>query len=112
MDWIHIEFEDGSNPYICKTEEEFLRMYTKYHDRIEKIKDRFYLIRKEKTTENIKETTWKNSVTNRRGCATNCQFLPNYKNPTNNKAQLPQTNKNLIWCQYKATQQVTNALKN
>ena len=57
MDWIHIEFEDGSNPYICKTEEEFLRMYTKYHDRIEKIKDRFYLIRKEKTTENIKETT-------------------------------------------------------
>lgn len=28
--WQHIEFEDGSNPYICKTEKEFNRIKNKY----------------------------------------------------------------------------------
>ena len=28
--WQHIEFADGSNPYICKTEKEFNRMKSKY----------------------------------------------------------------------------------
>ena len=39
--WQHIEFEDGSNPYICKTEEEFNRMKYKY-DLVE-IKKSFWL---------------------------------------------------------------------
>ena len=28
--WKHISFKDGSNPYICKTEEDFDRMNKKY----------------------------------------------------------------------------------
>ena len=28
--WQHISFRDGSNPYICKTEEEFNRIKKKY----------------------------------------------------------------------------------
>jgi hypothetical protein len=28
--WQHIEFADGSNPYICKTEAEFIRLQKKY----------------------------------------------------------------------------------
>lgn len=28
--WKHISFKDGSNPYICKTEEDFARMNKKY----------------------------------------------------------------------------------
>lgn len=30
MTWKHIQFEDGSNPYICKTEKELERMKRKY----------------------------------------------------------------------------------
>ena len=29
--WQHIEFTDGRNPYICKTEKEFKRMQKKYN---------------------------------------------------------------------------------
>ena len=29
--WQHIEFEDGSNPYICTTEKEFERIRNKYN---------------------------------------------------------------------------------
>lgn len=29
--WQHIQFENGSNPYICKTEMEFERMKNKYN---------------------------------------------------------------------------------
>ena len=29
--WQHIQFESGSNPYICKTESEFDRMKNKYN---------------------------------------------------------------------------------
>ena len=28
--WQCIQFEDGSNPYICKTEEDFERIKNKY----------------------------------------------------------------------------------
>lgn len=37
--WQHIEFIEG-NPYICKTEKEFKRMYKKY--RLVQIKDGFW----------------------------------------------------------------------
>lgn len=30
MTWNHINFEDGSNPYICKTEKELERMKREY----------------------------------------------------------------------------------
>lgn len=39
--WQHIEFEDGSNPYISKTEEDFNWMKNKYE--LEFIKDNFWL---------------------------------------------------------------------
>ena len=35
--WQHIEFDNGSNPYICKTEKEFKRIERKYN--LIKIKD-------------------------------------------------------------------------
>lgn len=31
FEWQHIEFTNGSNPYICKTKREFERMKRKYH---------------------------------------------------------------------------------
>ena len=37
FEWQHIEFINGSNPYICKTEKEFKRMQNKYV--LEKISD-------------------------------------------------------------------------
>lgn len=30
MMWQHIEFIDGSNPYVCKTEKEFKKMKSRY----------------------------------------------------------------------------------
>ena len=39
--WQHIQFEDGSNPYICTTEKEFERIQKKYE--LRKIKDGFWL---------------------------------------------------------------------
>ena len=38
--WQHIEFINGSNPYICKTEKEFKRMKEKYI--LEKIEEGFW----------------------------------------------------------------------
>jgi len=38
--WKHIEFIDGSNHYICKTEKEFKRMKEKYV--LEEIRDGFW----------------------------------------------------------------------
>ena len=38
--WQHIQFSDGSNPYICKTEVEFNRMKKKY--RLEQISGDFW----------------------------------------------------------------------
>ena len=40
FNWRHIEFANGSNPYICKTEEEFKRIQKKYM--LEEIKTNFY----------------------------------------------------------------------
>lgn len=39
-EWQHIEFIDGSNPYICKTEKEFNKMKRKYV--LEEIKEGFW----------------------------------------------------------------------
>lgn len=48
MSWTLFKFEDGSNPYIAKTEKEAKRIINKYINRIEKKTDDFYYIRKEK----------------------------------------------------------------
>ena len=39
--WQHIQFSDGSNPYICKTQKEFDRMRRKYT--LQKINEGFWL---------------------------------------------------------------------
>ena len=54
-EYVHIQYEDGSNPYICKTEEEFLRLRVKYGKRMQKIKDGFYLVKKETIQDSFKE---------------------------------------------------------
>ena len=51
MKWILFKYEDGSNPYIAKTEKEAKRMMDKYKNRIEKIKNDCYFIRKENKKE-------------------------------------------------------------
>ncbi len=39
--WQHIEFTDGSNPYICTTEKNFKWM--RKHHKLTQIKDGFWL---------------------------------------------------------------------
>lgn len=39
--WQHIEFSDGSNPYICKSEEEFKKVQARYT--LKQIKYGFWL---------------------------------------------------------------------
>lgn len=39
--WQHIQFSDGSNPYICITERRFKQMQKKYH--LKFIKDGFWV---------------------------------------------------------------------
>lgn len=41
--WQHIQFEDGSNPYICKTEQEFKKMQRTYN--LVQIKPGFWFVR-------------------------------------------------------------------
>ena len=41
FNWQHIKFADGSNPYICKTEEDFDWMKKKYS--LKKIQENFWL---------------------------------------------------------------------
>lgn len=41
MKWKHIQFADGSNSYICKTDKEFNRMKRKY--KLELIQEGFYI---------------------------------------------------------------------
>lgn len=48
--WQHIEFEDGSNPYICTTEKEFERIRNKYN--LVGIKENFW-IAKNKQNEDL-----------------------------------------------------------
>ena len=45
FEWQHIQYEDSSNPYICKTEKEFKRIQKKYGNRLEKIKEGFWIVR-------------------------------------------------------------------
>lgn len=45
MRWQHIQYEDGSNPYICKTEKEFNRIKRKYGKRMYHLKENFYVVR-------------------------------------------------------------------
>ena len=42
MKWQHIQYENGSNPYICKTESEFNRLKRKYGKRLEPLKEGFW----------------------------------------------------------------------
>ena len=44
--WQHIDFEDGSNPYICTTEEIFKWMQKHYN--LEHIKDNFWIAKERK----------------------------------------------------------------
>ena len=39
--WQHIQFEDGSNPYVCITEENFKWMQKHYN--LEQIKEGFWI---------------------------------------------------------------------
>lgn len=41
FEWQHIQFEDGSNPYICITEKAFKYMKNKY--KLIPIKNKFWL---------------------------------------------------------------------
>ena len=45
--WYCIKFEDGGNPYICKTEEEFDIMKSKYN--LVNIANNFWLAKSERT---------------------------------------------------------------
>ena len=45
MEWKCIEYQDGSNPYICKTDAEFNRIKRKYGKRLYHMKDHFYMVR-------------------------------------------------------------------
>ena len=45
--WYHIEYEDGSNPYICKNERELNKLVRKYGSRLIKIGDHRYKVKKE-----------------------------------------------------------------
>jgi hypothetical protein len=47
FNWQHIEFENGGNPYICKTEKEFNRMKAKYN--LVHIQNNFWLAKSEQT---------------------------------------------------------------
>ena len=55
--WQHIEFSNGSNPYICKTEAEFKRLQSKYN--LKQLKCGFWMA-KEKVNNDLKRqiVTW------------------------------------------------------
>ena len=48
--WQHIEFEDGSNPYICITEENFNYMKNKYN--LVNVDGRFWLAKNKEDNKN------------------------------------------------------------
>lgn len=48
MDWIVFKYENGSNPYISKTEKDFERMLKKYKNNVVKISNDFYYIKENK----------------------------------------------------------------
>lgn len=43
--WTHFKYENGSNPYIAKTEKEAEKIKNKYKEKCIKIKEKFYLIK-------------------------------------------------------------------
>lgn len=43
--WQHLDFEDGSNPYIVKTAKELTRIKKKYAGRIEEVKPGFWIVK-------------------------------------------------------------------
>ena len=43
--WQHIQYENGGNPYICRTEKEFNRLKHKYGKRLQPLKDGFWIVR-------------------------------------------------------------------
>lgn len=49
--WQHIQFTDGSNPYICTIQKEFNRMKRKY--KLTQMKDGFWLAGGEIVHENL-----------------------------------------------------------
>jgi len=49
--WQHIKFEDGSNSYICMTEDNFNRMKEKYN--LINIKDNFWLAKNKEQKINL-----------------------------------------------------------
>ena len=57
--WQHIEFADGSNPYICKTEAEFRRLQKKYC--LRQIKCNFWEA-KERMHKDLKPKTSKQTI--------------------------------------------------
>ena len=50
--WILFKYEDGSNPYIAKTEKEAKRIINKYKNRIIKISNNNYYIKEEEKDKN------------------------------------------------------------
>lgn len=48
MKWQHIQYENGSNPYICITEKEFKRLKHKYGNRLQLIKEGFWIVKEER----------------------------------------------------------------
>ena len=49
--WQHIQFSDGSNPYVCMTEENFEYMRNKYD--LTYIKDGFWMANVSKKSEDL-----------------------------------------------------------
>ncbi len=43
--WQHVSFQDGSNPYICKTPAEFARIKRKYKQNLVNIRDNFWMVK-------------------------------------------------------------------
>lgn len=48
MKWILFRFENGSNPYIAKTEAEAKRIINKYKNNVKKISNNYYYITEQK----------------------------------------------------------------
>ena len=44
--WQNIIYEDGSNPYICKTEAELLKLKKKYGNRMVQLSETSWLVKK------------------------------------------------------------------
>ena len=53
MTWQHISYSDGSNPYICTTEEKFKRLKRKYGKRMKLIKENFWYVETEVNKNNF-----------------------------------------------------------